>query len=86
MRARDLVGLGRFPYTGLFGTLNERDETVVERSLKMAGAAALAERLLHELSDGERQKVLIARALAQEPKSFFWMSRLPFWTCPAVSR
>ncbi|MGI6249908.1 MAG: ABC transporter ATP-binding protein [Anaerolineaceae bacterium] len=68
MRARDLVGLGRFPYTGLFGTLNERDETVVERSLKMAGAAALAERLLHELSDGERQKVLIARALAQEPK------------------
>ncbi|MFZ3151467.1 MAG: ABC transporter ATP-binding protein [Anaerolineaceae bacterium] len=67
MRAADLVGLGRFPFTGLFDKLGEQDHQVVSEALAMAGAAELAERYVPELSDGERQRVMIARALAQEP-------------------
>ncbi|MFZ3071325.1 MAG: ABC transporter ATP-binding protein [Anaerolineaceae bacterium] len=67
MRAVDLVGLGRFPFTGLFDKLNEQDHQVVSEALAMAGAAELTERYVPELSDGERQRIMIARALAQEP-------------------
>ena len=67
MRAYDLVGLGRFPFTGLFDQMREEDHAIVRVSLEMAGASALAERYVQTLSDGERQKVMIARALAQEP-------------------
>ena len=67
MRAYDLVGLGRFPFTDLFDQLREEDHHIVRVSLEMAGASNLAERYVQTLSDGERQKVMIARALAQEP-------------------
>jgi len=63
-----LVALGRFPYTGWSGRLSERDEAVVRWSLESVGALDLAERDVSELSDGEQQKVMIARALAQEPR------------------
>ena len=67
MRAYDLVGLGRFPFTDMFDQMREEDHKVVRTALEMAGATPLAERFVHTLSDGERQKVMIARALAQEP-------------------
>lgn len=67
MRVYDLVGLGRFPFTGLFDQMREEDHAIVRISLEMAGASALTERYVQTLSDGERQKVMIARALAQEP-------------------
>lgn len=67
LRAYDLVALGRYPYTDWVGRLREEDRQVVERSLEAVGAVDLAHRPVSELSDGERQKVLIARALAQEP-------------------
>ena len=67
MRAYDLVGLGRFPFTNMFDQMREEDHEVVRIALEMAGATPLAERFVHTLSDGERQKVMIARALAQEP-------------------
>ena len=67
MRAYDLVGLGRFPFTDMFDQMREEDHKMVRISLEMAGALPLAERYVHTLSDGERQKVMIARALAQEP-------------------
>jgi iron complex transport system ATP-binding protein len=67
MRAAELVALGRQPYTGWLGELDAQDERVVQHSLRQVGAAELAQRPLDELSDGERQKVMIARALAQEP-------------------
>jgi iron complex transport system ATP-binding protein len=62
-----LVALGRHPYTDWAGRLLAEDERVVQRALLDVGAAHLAHRHLGELSDGERQRVMIARALAQQP-------------------
>ncbi|MBX3053364.1 MAG: ABC transporter ATP-binding protein [Caldilineaceae bacterium] len=67
LSAFGLVSLGRHPYTGWSGGLSDADRTVVFWALDAVGATALAQRPVLELSDGERQKVLIARALAQEP-------------------
>ncbi len=63
-----LVALGRFPYTGWSGRLRSEDEAVVRWALGAVGALDLAGRDVSELSDGEQQKVMIARALAQEPR------------------
>jgi iron complex transport system ATP-binding protein len=63
-----LVALGRHPHTDWRGQLSERDHGVVRAALVRTGAAELAERRLNTLSDGERQRVLVARALAQEPR------------------
>jgi iron complex transport system ATP-binding protein len=63
-----MVALGRYPYTDWRGNLTDADEAIVRRSIEDVGAAPLAKRPVSELSDGERQKVMIARALAQEPK------------------
>ena len=62
----ELVGLGRSPYTGFWGTLNEKDSEIVEESIAKTGITHLAERMIQTLSDGERQKVMIAKALAQQ--------------------
>lgn len=62
-----LVALGRHPYTGWMGRLAPNDEAIVRRALEAVDAVELATRMVHELSDGERQRVMIARALAQEP-------------------
>ncbi len=63
----ELVALGRYPYTDWSGKLTLEDEAVVFRAIEAVGAGELARRQVGELSDGERQKVMIARALAQEP-------------------
>lgn len=63
-----LVSLGRHPYSGWFGGLDARDRDRIEWALGAVGASALAQRQVAELSDGERQKVSIARALAQEAR------------------
>lgn len=68
LSAYALAALGRHPYTDWRGTLTARDEAVVRRALTQVGAAPLAARPVNELSDGERQRVMIARALAQEPQ------------------
>jgi len=62
----ELVGLGRSPYTGFWGTLNENDREIVEDSITKTGITHLAGRMIQTLSDGERQKVMIAKALAQQ--------------------
>lgn len=67
LRGIDLVELGRAPYTGWSGKLSAEDRTVVRQALALAGAESLAERMLDELSDGERQRLMVARALAQQP-------------------
>jgi iron complex transport system ATP-binding protein len=64
----EYVALGRYPHTGFLGRLAREDMEVVRRSLAAVKAAELAERWVDQLSDGERQKVVLARALAQEPK------------------
>jgi iron complex transport system ATP-binding protein len=65
--AYHLVALGRHPYTDWSGRLTAHDEVVVRQAIEAVGAVALAHRPVNELSDGERQKIMIARALAQEP-------------------
>lgn len=67
LSAYALVALGRFPYTNWSGTLTPHDEAVVQWAIQAVGAVDLANRYVSELSDGERQKIMIARALAQEP-------------------
>lgn len=64
----ELVALGRYPYTDWMNRLKPRDHAAVEAALRAVGAAELAGRQCSELSDGERQRVMIARALAQEPE------------------
>ncbi len=68
LSARDLVALGRYPYTAWFGRLTSGDHEAVEWALDAVGALELAARTVMSLSDGERQKIMIARALAQEPR------------------
>jgi len=65
LSAYALVALGRHPYTDWLGRLTPRDEEAVRRAMQLTDCEALAARPIHELSDGERQKVMIARALAQ---------------------
>ncbi|MBR2147190.1 MAG: ABC transporter ATP-binding protein [Muribaculaceae bacterium] len=63
---RELVALGRQPHTGFLGRLSSHDDEVVERCLEAVGIAHKAEQHVASLSDGERQKAMIAKALAQE--------------------
>ena len=66
MTVRELVELGRTPYTDFWGKLGETDEKIVEGAINMVGISNLAKRRINTLSDGERQKAMIAKALAQE--------------------
>jgi iron complex transport system ATP-binding protein len=68
LSARELTGLGRIPYLGPTGRLGREDHRIVESALTAVGAEQLADRPAAELSDGERQRVLTARALAQQPE------------------
>ena len=62
----ELVSLGRQPYTGFFGRLTAADKELVIKSITDVGIAAKSECHVSELSDGERQKVMIAKALSQQ--------------------
>lgn len=62
----ELVSLGRHPYTGFFGQLTKNDKKIIYSSLEAAGIAHKSDNYVYELSDGERQKVMIAKVLAQE--------------------
>ena len=66
MTIEDLVGMGRSPYTGFWGTLTADDRQIVAEAIGMVGIESLRGRMIHTLSDGERQKVMIAKTLAQQ--------------------
>lgn len=68
LTTRELVAIGRTPRVGWFSRLGEGDREIVDRVLSICGADDLADRQIHQLSDGERQRAMIARALAQEPE------------------
>lgn len=80
----DVVSLGRSPYTGMWGSIKDSDRSVIEDSLDKVSASGLRNRYVDSLSDGERQRVMIAKALAQqtptilmdEPSAFLdWRSK-----------
>lgn len=83
LRVEDLVSLGRYPHTDWAGRLGATDRERVRWALELVGATDLSGRPVSELSDGERQKVMIARALAQdaallvldEPTAFLDLTR-----------
>ena len=66
LRVSDVVGLGRAPYTNWIGKLSQEDRAKVTRSLELVGMAGFIHKAIDTLSDGERQRVMIARALAQD--------------------
>ena len=71
LTVEELVGLGRSPYTGFWGTLKESDRRIVHEAIARVRIEPLTQRMVHTLSDGERQKVMIAKALAQETPIIF---------------
>ncbi len=62
----ELVSFGRSPYTGFWGSVSKSDCDIVNNSLRLVGIEHLAKRMVQTLSDGERQKAMIAKALAQQ--------------------
>lgn len=71
MTVQQLVNLGRSPYTGFWGRITDRDSHVVDDALEMTDTCNLKHRLVDTLSDGERAKVMVAKALAQETPVIF---------------
>lgn len=71
MTAEEVVAMGRSPYTGFWGKLTSKDKKIVEKCLTWVGITDLAQRKVHTLSDGEKQKVMIAKAIAQETPIIF---------------
>ena len=68
LTAYALVGLGRYPHTNWSGKLSSHDHNVIQECIERVGAEDLVHRYVSDLSDGERQRVMMARALAQEPR------------------
>ena len=66
LTVEEVIGLGRSPYTGFFGRFHDADRTVIADALASVGIEPLRNRMIQTLSDGERQKVMIAKALAQQ--------------------
>lgn len=68
MTCEDVVATGRYPYTGRLGILSAEDRRIVRESLALVHGEALADRDFSAISDGQRQRILLARALCQEPE------------------
>lgn len=66
LTVRQVVEMGRMPYTNMFGSLTPSDKEICEASINKMGLSALAGRSIAEISDGERQRCFIAKALAQD--------------------
>lgn len=68
MTCREVVETGRYPYTGRFGLLSEADKAAVNEAIESVNMQDFADRDFTEISDGQRQRVMLARAICQEPK------------------
>lgn len=68
MTCEDVVASGRYPYTGWFGILSEQDRNIVKDSMDMTRVSDIKGREFTRISDGQRQRVLLARALCQQPE------------------
>lgn len=68
MTCREVAATGRYPYTGRFGRLSARDKRAVEEAMELVGVSELADVDFTKISDGQRQRVMLARAISQEPE------------------
>lgn len=68
MTCREVISAGRYPYTGTFGVLSGDDERIIEDAVRTVNAEDFADSYFNSVSDGQRQRVLLARAVCQEPK------------------
>lgn len=68
MTCEEVVSLGRYPYTGRLGILSENDKKIVRDTMELVHVTELADRNYDHISDGQRQRVLLARAICQEPE------------------
>ena len=68
MTCEEVVSLGRYPYTGRLGILSEHDKKTVRDTMELVHVTELADRNYDQISDGQRQRVLLARAICQEPE------------------
>lgn len=69
MSCEDIVGTGRYPYTGRLGLLTAKDKKKVQEALALVHAEEIAERDFSQISDGQKQRILLARAICQEPQA-----------------
>lgn len=65
---RDVVATGRYPYTGWFGILSKEDARIVDEAMAQTHIAELSEEMFDKVSDGQKQRVMLARAMCQEPE------------------
>ena len=68
MTCHEIVATGRYPYTGRLGILTPEDEQIVDEAMKAVHAEDLGNRDFNAISDGQKQRVLLARAICQEPE------------------
>ena len=68
MRCEEVVAAGRYPYTGRLGILTPADRKIVEESMKQVGVEELAGQEFSRISDGQRQRIMLAKAICQEPR------------------
>lgn len=68
LTCRDVVAMGRYPYTNYFGKLTQEDERIVDESLESVSALDIADRDFSMISDGQRQRIMLARAICQKPE------------------
>lgn len=68
MTCREVVESGRYPYTGMFGKLTENDRKKVDEAIAFTQTEDIADKLITNISDGQRQRVMLARSIAQDPK------------------
>jgi iron complex transport system ATP-binding protein len=68
MSCRDVASLGRYPYTGYFGMLTEEDEQIVTEALRRVNALEIQDKDFGSISDGQRQRIMLARAICQKPE------------------
>lgn len=71
LRVSELLTLGRNPHTGFIGLLTDKDRTIIGNALELVQMTAFKDRILSELSDGERQRIMIAKALVQDTPVIF---------------
>ena len=68
LRCSDRVAAGRYPYTGFFGKLSSHDTNVIRQSMEITNTTGISNSPFDALSDGQKQRVLLARAICQEPE------------------